>query len=118
MSTTVVLNDDLARRLQLDADELRTTVDSIANGLLERLSPPPVVNDDAVLSAIVSTIRNTPAGPTALRPARKMPDHSLLLPEDSEGEFNEPQWNRQWAADIESAMKARSLLNEMAEGRG
>ena len=110
MSTTVALKDDLAKRLQLEADALRTTVDSVANGLLERLFPPPVVSDDADLSAIVNTIRNTPPDPAAIRLAQQVPDHSLLLPEDSEGEFNEPEWNRQWA-EIESSMKARSLLN-------
>ena len=117
MSTTVALKDDLARRLKLEADAQRTTVDSVANGLLERLFPPLAVNDDAALSAIVTTIRNTPPDPTAIRPAQKIPDYSLLLPEDSEGEFNEPEWNRQWA-EVESTLKARSLLNEMAEGRG
>ena len=117
MSTTVALKDDLARRLKLEADALRTTVDSVANGLLERLFPPPAVDDDADLSAVVAKIRQTPPDPTAIRPAQKIPDHSLLLPEDSEDEFNEPEWNRQWA-EVESTMKARSLLNEMAEGRG
>ena len=117
MSITVALKDDLAKRLQLEADALRTTVDSVANGLLERLFPPPAVSDDAALSAIVTTIRNTPPDPAAIRPAQSIPNHSLLLPEDSESGFNEPEWNRQWA-EIESSMKARSLLNEMAEGRG
>jgi len=114
MSTTVALKDDLARRLQLEADALRTTVDSVANGLLERLFPPRDLVDDAGLTAIVTAIRNTPPDSTAIRSAQNIPVHSLLLPEDSDGDFNEQEWNRQWA-DIESAMKARSLLNEMAE---
>ena len=117
MSTTVFLKDDLARRLQREADLLRTSIDSVANGLLERLFPSHVAINDSELSAVVTRIRSTPPDATAIRPACQIPNESLLLPQDDAGEFNEREWNQQWA-DVESSMKARALLNEMTEGRG
>ena len=117
MSTTIVLEDHLARRLQVEANALQTTVDSVANGMLERLFPAPLVQDDTDLTKIVSVIRSTPPDATAVRAALPIPCDSPLWSEATTADFEDAEWNRQWA-EFETGLKAQSLLKAMAEGRG
>ena len=117
MSTTISLNDGLAQRMQVEAEARHTSVDSIANRVLERIFPAPLAQDESDLLKIVALIRETAPDADAIRAARPIGGESSLVNGAATADFDEGEWNRQWA-EFEAGLKAQSFLNELAEGRG
>ena len=104
MSVSITLNDELARRLSVEAESLKTSIDAIANRILERVFPPVTVDNDESLTELVARIRNSCPGASAMRPPLKNGHRLCLLPEDAE-EFDEVEWSRQWKT-VEAKVKA------------
>jgi plasmid stability protein len=116
MSVTVTLPDQLADTLKSRAKSHHLSLEEMVLGILSQISEPLAEDDFPTLEEVVREIQATPPNPQNIHPATQSLAELLAnAPEDPD--FDLDSWNRDWAG-VEAELKAITLNNNIAEGRG
>lgn len=118
MSLTITLPDELAVKLQAQAETHRLLPETLALTILAEALDRPEDELDfyPTPEEVVAKIKATPPNPANIHPATaSLADLLLNAPEDPD--FDLETWNREWAK-VEAEMKAITQANDIAEGRG
>jgi len=112
---TVILPEELTRKLQVKADDHQQSLDQLVVDLLttvleEENDPWPSLEE------IVAKIKATPSDPSSIHPATESLADLLRQGPEPDPNFDAAEWDRQWAA-IEAEMDAMNRADDIAEGR-
>ena len=113
MSTTIILPDDIARRLEARASARQVSLEELIADLLSDVLDR--AEEYLTLDRVIAEIKETQPGPDTFHPAtQSLADMLANSPEDPS--FDEQAWNRQWA-EVEAEMREATRANDLAEGR-
>lgn len=113
MTLTIILPEDLEKRLKREATAHDLSLEEYALGLLdnalEQIESP-------TLETVVANIKAIPPNPNSIRAATGSLAEALQSgPTDLD--FDLEQWSREWDS-VESEMNQATRSNDEAEGRG
>lgn len=114
MAVTITLTDEIETELQNKAEAQKRSVEDL---VLEILGT--ALEAEAafpLLEEVVAKIKATPPNPGSIRPSRGSLAEALRST-SPDSDFDLAKWNREWAA-VEAEMKAITLADDIAEGRG
>ncbi len=115
MSTMITLPDDVARKLQTEANRHKMPIEDLISDLLANC-PGAGPEDGPSLDQVVANIKAMQPNPALYHPATESLAERLAGAAD-EPELDVESWNREWAR-IEAEAKAVSRANDLTEGRG
>jgi hypothetical protein len=115
MLVTIALPDDLSKRLQIEANDRRLSLDELVIDVLANVFEHEQ-GAFPTLEEVVAKIKATEPDPASFHPAnRSLADLLSNMPDDPC--FDLEEWNREWAM-AEAEIKAITHANDLAEERG
>lgn len=113
MPLTITLPDELAIKLQAQADVQQRRIDDVAVSILDSVLESE--QHDSELEALVLRMQSRPSDPSSIHPATQELAE-LLANVEHEEPIDVEAWKKDWAK-AEAELKAITHANDVAEGR-